>query len=84
LWRAELREGKATKVLYSPESGSRARADDLSTWDTLTEAKGTTREGDCDGIGFVFTESDPFCSVDLDTCVDPKTGDFASWAQEIV
>jgi putative DNA primase/helicase len=83
-WRAELREGKATKVPYSPESGSRARSDDPATWGTLTEAKRAAREGDYDGIGFVFTESDPFCGVDLDACVDPKTGEIASWASEIV
>jgi putative DNA primase/helicase len=42
------------------------------------------RKKDLDGIGFVFTESDPFCGVDLDACVDPKTGEIASWASEIV
>jgi hypothetical protein len=83
-WRAELREGKATKVPYSPESGSRARSDDPATWGTLSEAKKAAREKDLDGIGFVFTESDPFCGVDLDACVDPKTGENASWASEIV
>jgi primase-polymerase (primpol)-like protein len=58
-WRAELREGKATKVPYSPESGSRARSDDPATWGTLPEAKRAARDGDLDGVGFVFTESDP-------------------------
>jgi putative DNA primase/helicase len=83
-WRAELREGKATKVPYSPESGARARSDDPATWGTLSEAKRAGREKDLDGIGFVFTESDPFCGVDLDACVDPRTGEIASWANEIV
>jgi putative DNA primase/helicase len=27
---------------------------------------------------------DPFCGVDLDACVDPKTDEIASWASEIV
>ena len=83
-WRAELREGKATKVPYSPHSGSRARSDDPATWGTLPEAKRAAREKELHGIGFVFTESDPFCGVDLDACVDPKTGKIASWASEIV
>ena len=83
-WRAELREGKATKIPYSPESGSRARSDDPATWGTLSEARKAAREKDLDGIGFVFTESDPFCGVDLDACVDPNTGEIASWATEIV
>jgi putative DNA primase/helicase len=83
-WRAELREGKATKVPYSPKSGSRARSDDPAKWGTLSEAKKAAREKDLDGIGFVFTASDPFCGVDLDACVDPNTGEIASWASEIV
>jgi primase-polymerase (primpol)-like protein len=83
-WRAELREGKATKIPYSPGSGSRARSDDPATWGTLAEAKRSAREGDYDGIGFVFTASDPFSGVDLDACVDPKSGEIASWASAIV
>jgi len=83
-WRSELREGEATKVPYSPESGSRARSDDPATWGTLPEAKKAARDGVLDGIGFVFTASNPFCGVDLDACVDPKTGQIASWASEIV
>jgi hypothetical protein len=83
-WRAELREGKATKIPYSPYSGSRARSDDPATWGTLSEAKKAAREKNLDGIGFVFTESDPFCGVDLDACVDPQSGKIASWASEIV
>jgi putative DNA primase/helicase len=83
-WRAELREGKATKIPYSPGSRSRARSDDPATWGTLSEAKKAARARDLDRIGFVFTESDPFCGVDLDACVDPKTGKIASWANEIV
>ena len=62
-WRAELREGKATKIPYSPGSGSRARSDDPATWDTLSEARKAARARDLDGIGFVFTASDPFCGV---------------------
>ena len=81
-WRAELREGKATKIPYSPKSGTRARCGDPSTWGTLPEAKKAARETDLDGIGFAFTESDPFCGVDLDACVDPRTGEIASWASE--
>ena len=44
-WRAELREGKATKVPYSPKASTHARCGDPSTWGTLTEAKRASRSG---------------------------------------
>ncbi len=36
------------------------------------------------GIGFVLTSTDPFCGIDLDNCVDPKTGKIAPWALRIL
>jgi hypothetical protein len=83
-WRSEKRGGKPTKVPYSPRSGSRARSDDPSTWGTLVEAEDAAERDDYDGIGFVFTPHDPFCGVDLDSCVDRETGDIEPWATEIV
>jgi putative DNA primase/helicase len=35
------------------------------------------------GIGFVFTEEDPYCGIDLDDCRDPQTGVIEPWAREI-
>ena len=42
-WRAELREGKPTKIPYSPKSGTRARCGDPLTWGTLPEARMAAR-----------------------------------------
>jgi putative DNA primase/helicase len=36
------------------------------------------------GVGFVFTEDDPFAGIDLDKCRDSETGVVAPWAQKIV
>ncbi|MGH3145785.1 MAG: hypothetical protein ACRDTR_08285, partial [Rubrobacter sp.] len=83
-WRSEERDGRPTKVPYSPASGLRARSDDPVTWGTLSEAREAAREGDYEGVGFVFTAGDPFCGVDLDACVDPETGEVASWAAEVL
>ena len=83
-WRSEEHDGKRTKVPYSPSTGARARCDDPATWGTLTEARKTARERGYDGIGFVFTASDPFCGVDIDVCLDPETGEAESWAMKIV
>jgi hypothetical protein len=85
-WRSEARErdGRLTKVPYSPRSGSRARSDDPGTWGTLAEAEEAAGKQRHDGIGFVFTAHDPFCGVDLDSCVDPETGEIGPWAKEIL
>jgi putative DNA primase/helicase len=81
-WRSEARErdAKPTKVPYSPRSGSRARSDVPGTWGTLAQAEVAAEKERYDGIGFVFTEDDPFCGVDLDSCVDPETGEVEPWA----
>ena len=85
-WRSEVRgrDGKRTKVPYSPRSGSRARSDDPDTWATLAEAEAAADKDDYHGMGFVFTARDPFCGVDLDSCVDPETVETEAWATEIV
>jgi hypothetical protein len=77
VWRFEARAGKRTKVPYVARrplnrgsSGTRSRwnasTTDSNTWRSFTEAVVVAREGDWDGIGFVFTEHDPYVGVDLD------------------
>ena len=85
-WRSEVRrrDGKKTKVPYSPRSGLRARSDDPDTWATLAEAEAAAHKDDYHGTGFVFTARDPFCGVDIDSCVDPETAQTEAWAREIV
>jgi len=39
--------------------------------------------GRYNGIGFVFSQSDPFTGTDVDNCV-AKDGTIAAWAQEII
>ena len=54
-WRAELREGKATKVPYSPESGSHARSsDDPSMWAPSQRRKGPLAREITTGSARVF------------------------------
>src|SRR6266566_3023228 len=36
------------------------------------------------GIGFVFSENDPYAGIDLDNCRDPATGTIEAWAQTII
>ena len=72
LWRSEIRDGNKTKVPYQP-SGSYAKTSDASTWSTFEEARQAYETGEFDGVGFVFTEDDPFVGVDLDDCLDGES-----------
>ncbi len=95
-WRFEERDGKKTKVPYTPGTERRASSTDLMTWRTFEEAFAAYEFGyddlsdieygepSYDGIGFAFSDGDPFCGVDLDKCRDPETGDTAPWAMEII
>ena len=83
-WRFEERDAKPTKIPYSPLTDSRASSTDPTTWASYAEAVKACKERGYDGIGFVFTEDDPFCGVDLDHCRDSESGELEGWAQEIV
>ena len=85
-WRLETRDGKPTKVPYTPGTERRASSTDLMTWSTFDQALAAYEAGDplYDGIGFVFCNADPFVGVDLDDCLDPDSGEVARWAQKII
>ena len=83
-WRSEERDGKLTKVPYSPATGRRASSMSPKTWSGYQEAVRACKEQGYGGIGFVFSPEDDFCGVDLDGCLDPETGEIESWAAEIV
>ncbi|MFH1950096.1 MAG: hypothetical protein ABIL06_00620, partial [Pseudomonadota bacterium] len=83
LWKWEERDGKPTKPPYDPKTGKRASHTDPSTWGTFEDAVKALQKG-FDGIGFVFTEKDPFCGIDLDDCRDPVSGEIAPWAVKLI
>jgi primase-polymerase (primpol)-like protein len=85
-WRTEEREGKPTKVPYTPGTERRASSTDLMTWRTFSEALDAYEAGEppYDGIGFVFCSADPYVGIDLDDCRDPETGEISPWAQKII
>jgi putative DNA primase/helicase len=83
-WRIEEREGKPTKVPYSPLTGKKASSTDPETWASYSEAVEAYTEHGYAGIGFVFSKDDPFCGVDLDGCMNPETGELEEWAREII
>ncbi len=83
-WRRQDRDGKATKVPIVPGTGDYASATDPATWRSFEDALEYADSDDAAGIGFVFTEGDPFVGVDLDDCRDPETGSPSDTAREII
>ncbi len=83
-WLGEKKDnGKLDKIPINPHTGGKAKTNDPSTWGTFEQAhtyynhhKGIT------GIGFVFTEEDPFVGIDLDDSI--KDGQVESWAKKIL
>lgn len=68
VWRREDRDGKPTKVPYRPVTPStRASTMDPATWADYATAVAVQ---DVDGIGFVFSEADPYAGIDIDHCID--------------
>ena len=56
----------------------RASSTDPTTWSSYEATEGHEK------IGFVFTEDDPYCGIDLDDCIDPETGKMSKEARLIV
>ncbi len=52
------------------------------TWGTFEQA--IARAAEVQGIGWVFSTDDPYCGVDLDGCVDVRTGELHQAAAEIL
>lgn len=68
-WKYETRNGKLTKVPKSIKGGD-AKSNDPATWGDFVEVQVYARENNLDGIGFVFSEGDPYIGIDLDDCLD--------------
>jgi hypothetical protein len=71
-------------VPKNPRTGGNADPTNLATCGTFEQACNAVSRYGHDGIGFVFTNDDPFVGIDLDHCRDPETGDIEPWAVEIV
>jgi putative DNA primase/helicase len=83
-WRSEERDGKPTKIPIDPTSGEFASTTDPETWAPFETAREQVQFGQEDGLGFVFTKSDPIVGVDLDDCRDPETGQPEEWAKDVI
>ena len=86
----EVRGGKVTKPPIDPNKAfdrrypSKASVVDPSTWSSHAAAEHFNATYGLDGIGYVFTEEDPFFGLDLDNVLNPTTGELTPWALWLV
>lgn len=79
LWRYEdVGAAKPTKVPYSI-NGKPANVNDPSTWSTFQDVATRFNIGGYSGIGFIFSEDDPYTFIDL----DDAEGDDATLQRQI-
>jgi len=83
VWKYAVENKKLKKRPFSPRTHLPAKTNDPSTWTDVNTALKALGTGRYNGIGFVFSETDPFTGTDLDACV-LKDGSIAAWAQEII
>lgn len=73
VWRAEhLSNGKTTKIPMQSRNGWGADVTNSAHLSSFEEAVTATRNEGVAGIGFAFTEHDPYGGIDYDDCADPE------------
>lgn len=84
LWREEIRDDKPTKIPYQT-NGQKAKSNDAATWTKFITAKHAfqIQKVKRNGIGFMFSETDPYCGIDLDDCIY-ENHTIKAWADPIV
>ncbi|MEH6950707.1 DUF3987 domain-containing protein [Nitrobacter sp. NHB1] len=92
-WREEQRKGseKLTKVPYDPVNDRKGSSTDPSTWGTREQAEAAWRnhldDGSRGGVGIVLgklKDRSWLMGIDLDSCLDPKTGKIESCAAKVL
>jgi len=69
LWKATPIKNRIAKIPFSI-NGKWAKTNDSSTWSSFEEVVKSFNDGDFNGIGFVFTKDDPYCGIDIDSCLE--------------
>ncbi|MCC7409533.1 MAG: hypothetical protein IT442_15825 [Phycisphaeraceae bacterium] len=81
-WRYVERDGKQTKCPFNARTGAAANSTNPGTWSTFDDAtRACQTDSTYEGVGFVFAADGPYCGVDLDDCIDPRTGELKAWGQ---
>jgi putative DNA primase/helicase len=77
-WRWKQIGEKWTKVPCSLQTNRAASSNVRETWSSYSETEGH------ENIGFMFSEDDPYCGIDLDACRNPETGEITKLARQII
>ena len=77
-------KGKRSKIPINPAKGEYAAVNKPETWGSFEQAYNYCKKYKLAGVGFVLTSSDPYIGLDLDECIDPKTGKLSNLAQRLV
>ena len=75
--------GKMDKIPLDYTTGRKSNAHDKTNWsDYETIANIVSNSSDDYGVGFVFTDNDPFFFLDIDNCIgaDGTWNEFARYA----
>jgi hypothetical protein len=80
-WKLEEVNGRLTKIPYQL-NGSKASSTNPETWNTYSNIIQGAVVDKTQGIG-IMTDG-TFIGFDLDGCLNPQTGELATWAQKIV
>ncbi|MCC7293573.1 MAG: hypothetical protein IT449_16070 [Phycisphaerales bacterium] len=84
-WKYIVRDGRETKIPINARTGEPADHTNPKDWTSFDESVAACRRfTTLTGVGFVFSEPDPFCGVDLDDCIDRETGAIKAWGLRIV
>lgn len=79
-WKLEdIGAKKPTKIPYNPKTGYPANVNEPSHWCSFEEAFNALSMGNYSGLGFVFTEADPYFFIDL----DDTEGDQAAYDRQL-
>lgn len=75
---SRTRPGKTDKVPVNPATGENASSTDPATWGTFEAALSRANRDRLAGIGFVFTQDDPYTGIDFDGVIDAD-GNVEQW-----
>ena len=84
IWRPETKpDGTVDKIPVSPYTLKKSDAHDPTTWASYHIATVAAQSRPGHGLGFVFTENDPFFFLDIDKCL-LDTGEWSERAKYLI